>query len=99
MTIDGDYTLTIDTPMGQQKGTMTIRSNGGKVSGTLSNGIGETDFSDGALDGDAVRFDVRIPTPIGRLRAHVAGRFEGDHFTADAKLPLGHAKIAGDRTH
>jgi hypothetical protein len=97
MTIDGQYNLTLDTPMGQQHGTLTLKTEGAAVSGTLVNDGGTTEFSGGTVKDDEVAFDTRIPTPIGRLKAHVTGRFSGDRFTGDAKLPLGSAHIEGAR--
>jgi hypothetical protein len=97
MNIDGHYQLTLDTPMGKQDGTMTLKTDGTSLSGALANAKGSTEFSGGTVDGDEVAFDTRIPTPIGRLKAHVTGRVEDDHFTGDAKLPLGSVQIDGTR--
>jgi hypothetical protein len=99
MNIDGNYKLTLDTPVGAQEGTMTLKAEGASLSGTLVNARGKTEFSGGTVHGDEVVFDTRIPTPIGRLKAHVVGKVEGDHFSGDAKLPLGSAHIEGDRSN
>jgi hypothetical protein len=97
MNIDGKYELTLETPMGKQEGAMTLETNGAALSGTLVNRRGSTEFSGGAVDGDEVSFDTKIPTPIGRLKAHVTGRVTDGRFVGDAKLPLGSAHIEGSR--
>lgn len=97
MNIDGDYKLTLDTPLGNQDGTLTLKAEGATLSGTLVNSQGRTEFSGGTVSGDTVEFDTKIPTPIGRLKAHVTGRLTADRFTGDAKLPLGSAHIEGVR--
>lgn len=97
MTIDGHYNLTLDTPVGRQDGELTLKTEGAALSGALANAGGTTEFSGGTVNGDEVAFDTRIPTPIGRLKAHVTGRLSGDRFTGDAKLPLGSAHIEGVR--
>jgi hypothetical protein len=97
MSVDGNYKLSLDTPVGAQEGTMTLKADGTSLSGSLVNARGTTEFSGGSVNGARVEFDARIPTPIGRLKAHVTGRVEGGHFSGDAKLPLGSAHIEGDR--
>jgi hypothetical protein len=97
MNIDGLFQLTLDTPMGKQDGTMTLRTTGDDLSGTLENSAGSTEFSGGTVEENRVEFDTRIPTPIGRLKAHVTGKVVDDHFTGDAKLPLGSVHIDGTR--
>lgn len=97
MLVDGHYELFLHTPLGEQKGTMVLESDGDVLSGTLTNPHGASEFSGGTVDGERVEFDTRIPTPIGRLKAHVTGKVEGQRFTGDAKLPLGTARLEGDK--
>lgn len=98
MKIDGHYKLTLDTPLGKQDGELTLKTQGAALSGTLANSGGSAEFSGGTVEGDEVAFDTRIPTPIGRLKAHVTGSVSGDRFSGKAKLPLGSARIEGIRT-
>ncbi|MFC2967090.1 hypothetical protein [Acidimangrovimonas pyrenivorans] len=95
MTIDGTYKVKVHTPVGVQDGEMTLKAEGASLSGTLVNPLGTTEFSGGTVTGDAIAFDTRIPTPIGRLKAHVSGTVSGDQFSGKAKLPLGSAQIEG----
>lgn len=97
MNIDGDYKLTLKTPVGVQEGSMTLKTDGASLSGTLANDRGTSEFSGGTASGGTVEFETRIPTPIGRMKAHVTGSISGDRFNGDAKLPLGSAHIVGVR--
>lgn len=97
MKIDGSYNLSLNTPVGTQDGSLTLKSDGTSLSGTLTNARGSSAFAGGTITGGAVEFDTKIPTPLGRLKAHVTGKVDGDHFSGDAKLPLGTAHIEGDR--
>lgn len=97
MKIDGNYILTLNTPVGTQGGSLTLETDGTSLSGTLANARGSSDLAGGTISGGVVEFDTKIPTPLGRLKAHVTGEVDGDHFSGDAKLPLGTAHIEGDR--
>lgn len=97
MSVDGTYKLSLKTPLGEQEGTLVLKANGGALSGSVQTVKGEVSFDDGNTDGNDVSFDTRIPTPIGKLKAHVTGTVIGDHFSGSAKLPLGAAEIDGTR--
>ncbi|TMV88349.1 hypothetical protein FGG78_17135 [Thioclava sp. BHET1] len=98
MRIDGTYSLSIKTPLGEQKGTLVLTTDGKALSGSLQNAKGQVAFDGGTAEDGKVSFDTRIPTPIGKLKAHVMGTVVGDHFSGVAKLPLGKAEIEGYRT-
>lgn len=97
MKISGEYSVTVDTPIGQQEGSLTLKEENGSLSGTLTNSKGTFDFSDGTVDGNEVHFTTKIKTPMGRLKAKVSGKVDGDRFEGKAKLPLGSAEITGIR--
>ncbi|MEC3861407.1 hypothetical protein VK792_08940 [Mesobacterium sp. TK19101] len=97
MRIDGQYKLSLKTPVGEQQGMMSLKTDGTTLSGNLQNTKGEVAFSGGSVQGNQIAFDTRIPTPIGKLKAHVTGQVSGTHFSGLAKLPLGSAQIEGDR--
>ena len=51
MSIDGNYKLTLDTPIGAQEGRMTLKADGASLSGSLVNARGTTEFSGGTVNG------------------------------------------------
>jgi carbon-monoxide dehydrogenase large subunit len=97
MNIEGHYNLTLKTPVGSQQGSLTLKVDGSKLSGELSNARGHVAFDGGTVKGDQIAFDTKIPTPLGRMKAHVTGQVQGDHLVGDARLPLGTAHIDGQR--
>ena len=97
MSVQGSYKITVSTPVGLQEGLLTLVTNGGKLSGAIENSRGISEFSDGWVEGDEVRFTAKIHTPVGRVKAEITGRIDGDAFTGAAKLPLGAARIEGVR--
>lgn len=97
MTIDGTYHLQLHAPTGTQEGRLALSSEDGTLSGTLSNARGQSEFAGGVIEGNHVQFDTKVPTPLGKMRAHVELSVEGDAISGSAKLPLGHVRIAGTR--
>lgn len=99
MNVSGKYKLTLKTPVGSQQGSLTLQADGETLNGSLTNALGGSEFKGGSVKGNTVEFDTKVPTPLGRLKAHVTGKVDGDHFSGDAKLPLGTAHIEGKRIH
>lgn len=97
MPVEGKYQVTVHTPVGPQRGSLTLRVDGASLSGILDNPKGKTEFSGGTVSGNSVDFTTKIRTPMGRLKAHVTGTVDGDTFAGTARLPLGAAKIEGTR--
>ena len=64
--VDGTWDIVIKSPMGNQAGTLTVRSSGSTFTGTMSGSMGTTQVKDGTVDGDALtwKFDVTVPMPL-----------------------------------
>ena len=61
----GTYDFIVDSPMGQQSGTMTVVPDGaGGFSGSLSGSLGGMDIEDGRIDGDTLRWQMRMTSPM-----------------------------------
>ncbi|MEL7833520.1 hypothetical protein [Fodinibius sp. Rm-B-1B1-1] len=99
MQISGKYSVTVDTPMGVQEGSLILKAENGALSGTLTNPKGSFSFSNGTVQGNEIAFTTKIKTPMGRFKAKVSGIIEDDTFEGTAKLPLGSADIKGTRTN
>ena len=52
--VDGDWDVTIKSPMGDQKAVLTVNSDGGSFSGQMSGGLGSMDIANGTVDGDTL---------------------------------------------
>ncbi|MBV8834435.1 MAG: hypothetical protein JO108_34995 [Acidobacteriaceae bacterium] len=64
-------------------GTMNLKADGSKLTGTISGPRGETEISDGKIDGDNVSFNVVREFNGNKMTLNYKGKVEGDtiHFT------------------
>lgn len=95
--VEGTYKIKVHTPVGVEDGTLKLIVEGESLSGTITNSKGTTEFTDGKVNGNEVEFNSKIKTPMGKLKAHVNGKVENNLFEGLAKLPLGKAKIEGEK--
>mgnify|MGYP000470408452 FL=1 len=58
--VDGDWDVTIKSPMGDQKAVLTVNSDGGSFSGKMSGGLGTMEIADGTVDGDTLSWGMDI---------------------------------------
>jgi hypothetical protein len=77
MSADGTWKLSMQTPIGERKSTLALKSSGGTVTGKLTGEEGNsTDIFDGAVSGDKVSFKAAIKSPMPltlEFSASVAG--------------------------
>jgi hypothetical protein len=67
---------------------VTVRTDAGKVEGTISSQMGEAPFT-GTLEGKALKVAFNFATPQGTLPVVMTGDVEGD------TIPNGKAEITG----
>lgn len=76
MDINGDWDVLIRTPMGPQEFLFSVKQDGSSFSGSASGELGSMDFSDGSIDGDEIRWSMRVMKPFPMtlaVRATVEG--------------------------
>jgi hypothetical protein len=84
MTFDGEWELSVQTPMGAQKSMLSVASDGDALTGELR-GNGETvHIRDGSVDGDAVAFKADVTKPFGMTIAFT-GKVDGDSLAGEAQ--------------
>ena len=67
MSVAGTYDIAIQSPMGEQKGQLTVTPEGDGFSGTVSNAMmGTMDVLDGRIDGNKLtwKMDMKVPMPM-----------------------------------
>jgi len=71
--------------------TMNLKADGDKLSGTVSGRVGETEISDGKVDGDNVMFSVVREFNGNKMTQHYSGKLDGDtiHFTIKMEGSMG----------
>ena len=97
MSVDGTWDITTDTPMGAQKGTLSLATDGGTLTGKMSGAQGEIDIEDGTVDGDDISYKFSITSPMA-ITIEVTASIDGDNISGSAKLgAFGNATITGSR--
>jgi hypothetical protein len=71
--------------------TMNLKADGGALTGTVSGRRGDSDISNGKVDGDTVTFDVVREYNGNKMTSHYAGKLDGDtiHFTIKMEGGMG----------
>lgn len=67
MSVAGTYDVTIKSPMGDQKGQLTVNVDGGSFTGSVSNAMmGSMEIADGKVSGDSLtwKMDMKVPMPM-----------------------------------
>ena len=64
--VDGNWDVTIKSPMGDQKAVLSITSDGASFSGKMVGGLGSMDIPSGTVDGDTLswKMDMTVPMPM-----------------------------------
>jgi hypothetical protein len=83
--VDGSWDCASQTPMGEQKFVLTLASQpGGALTGSVSGAMGSADISDAAVDGNKIRFSMRVTVPMPITLTGEAS-VEGDALTGTLK--------------
>ena len=71
--------------------TMNLKADGDKLTGTVSGRRGDSDISNGKIDGDSVMFDVVHEFNGNTMTQHYVGKLDGDtiHFTIKMEGGMG----------
>jgi len=95
MSFDGTYQVTVQTPMGAQKGKLTIRTSGDTFSGSMETATGSSEFSGGRINGNTLQSLAETKTPMGAFDIGYKAAIDGDKLTGEAATPLGSVPMEG----
>ncbi|RAK63592.1 hypothetical protein [Phenylobacterium kunshanense] len=96
MSADGNWKITINTPMGAQTVNATINTNGDTFTGTTSGQMGTQEVS-GKVDGDTLTWSADITSPMP-MKLEFTAKVEGDKLSGNVKLGMfGNASMTGER--
>src|ERR1700712_5308257 len=82
--IDGDWKVTVNSPMGAQEITLNLKAAGDELTGTLSGAMGSTDVKNGKIDGENATFDATITEPFS-INISVVATVAGDAISGQVK--------------
>lgn len=80
--IDGSWETVTKSPMGDQKATLTVTTDGGTATGTYAGAMGTTEIKNGTVDGDTLNFKVDITVPMP-MTLDVTATVDGDTLTGN----------------
>jgi autotransporter translocation and assembly factor TamB len=75
--VDGDWSMQMETPQGNMDVSMTLETKDGKLAGTLHGPQGDAPLT-GSLDGKALKLELSVDTPQGQMTIDFTGDVDGD---------------------
>ena len=95
--VDGTWNTTMNTPMGAQKGTLTLVSSGEELTGKLAGPQGEIDIVDGKVNGNNATWKAKLTSPMP-MTLEFDAEVNGDDIKGNVKLgAFGNATFSGTR--
>ena len=97
MAVDGNWNLTMTTPMGERKATLALKASGGALTGTQGADGNSTEIFDGTANGDDLAWKVSITNPMP-LTLAFTGKVAGDSISGEMGIgPMGSFPFTGTR--
>jgi hypothetical protein len=82
MAVDGNWNLTLNTPMGERTATLNVASSGSTLTGTQAAEGDSAEIFDGTVNGNDVSWKVSITNPMP-LTLEFTGKVSGDAIAGD----------------
>lgn len=96
MSVDGNWKITVHTPMGPREAELTVKADGDRFTGRLSGSVGENDI-EGQLADSVLTWKSKITNPMP-LDLDFSVTVEGDDLAGTVRLGLlGNADVTGKR--
>ncbi len=97
MSADGNWNITMNTPMGDRDAMLSLKTDGGTLTGTQSAEGNTTDIFDGTVNGNDLSWKVSITSPMS-LTLAFTGKVEGDTIAGEMGVgPMGSFPFKGTR--
>ena len=97
MSINGDWKVTMNSPMGKQDATLSLAADGAALSGKIVSSQGAQDFTGGSVEGGSLSWKVKMTQPMP-MELEFSAIVEGDGISGNAKLGMfGNASFSGTR--
>ncbi len=97
MAADGNWNLTMTTPMGERNTALSLKASGSTLTGTQSADGNSVEIFDGTVNGDDVAWKVSITSPMPVTLAFT-GKVSGDTMSGEMGIgPMGSFPFTGKR--
>jgi hypothetical protein len=78
--VDGVWDTVVKSPLGDQKSTLTVKSDGNTFTGSNSGAMGSVDITDGTVDGDTISWKMNMTVPMP-MTLDCTATVDGDTIT------------------
>jgi hypothetical protein len=97
MSADGNWNLTISTPMGDRQATLALKTDGGTLKGSQMADGNSAEIFDGTVNGNDVAWKVSITNPM-EMTLEFTGTVSGNDISGRVKLGMfGDSSFSGTR--
>lgn len=97
MAVDGNWNISVETPIGTRAATLSLATADGALTGTQAADGKSTSITDGKVDGNKVSWKVAITSPMP-MTLEFEGTVEGDKITGHANAgAFGALPFSGQR--
>jgi hypothetical protein len=97
MSVDGTWNVKMETPMGTRAAAVTLKADGGTLTGTMGGDGGSTEIFDGTVNGNSATWKTNITQPMA-LTLEFSATIDGDALSGSVKLGMfGNAPLSGTR--
>ena len=98
MPVDGNWQVSISTPVGKQEVVFQIRTVSGIIQGTAHQGNEVSHFENTVLDGNRLRWSLAVTKPF-KMHIKYEVTVEGDRMQGTAKAGVfPTSQVSGERT-
>ena len=95
--VDGSWDCTVKSPLGDQKMTVMVKTDGATWNGTVSGAMGSSDLS-GEADGNTIRWKQQMTVPMP-MTLDCSATADGDTMTGTVGAgAFGSFPLSGTRT-
>jgi hypothetical protein len=96
MSADGNWKITINTPMGARTMNVAIATSGDSFTGKVDSEMGAQEVT-GKVDGDTLTWNSDITNPMP-MKLEFSAKVDGDKMSGNVKLGMfGNASLTGER--
>ncbi len=94
--VQGKWNITIKTPVGDKSGVLELKTEGMRLTGSLSDADHFAAISDGTVEGNQLSWSAKITKPM-RMSFKFTATVEADRISGAAKHLLGKVTFTGTR--
>ena len=95
--VDGSWDCTVKSPLGEQKLTLTVNSDGGSFTGTASGAMGSSDVT-GTVEGNTIKWQQQMTVPMP-MTLDCTATVDGDGISGQVQAgSFGSFPLSGSRS-